>query len=320
MLMNRKVVIIGDGAVGSTLAYTLLLQDSVNDIVIVDLNKKKAEGDVLDMIHGMSFLNPKKIKAGDYSDIKDAHIIVITAGVAQKEGESRIDLLNRNLKVFDSIIASMKPYLSDSAIVMVVTNPVDILSYYVYKKLGIPSNRVIGSGTVLDTSRLKSFISEDAGIDPRNVHTFVVGEHGDSEVALFSSTSIAGLPLKEFCSNCNRCKCKGLSKFNLLLNQVKNAAYEIIDKKGATYYAVALAVAKIIASIVDDTHSILTVSTYVKRYFDGKIEDVYLSLPSEVGSNGVIRIINTPFDEEEKEALIKSSTTLKEKIRLIDGL
>ena len=164
MLMNRKVVIIGDGAVGSTLAYTLLLQDSVNDIVIVDLNKKKAEGDVLDMIHGMSFLNPKKIKAGDYSDIKDAHIIVITAGVAQKEGESRIDLLNRNLKVFDSIIASMKPYLSDSAIVMVVTNPVDILSYYVYKKLGIPSNRVIGSGTVLDTSRLKSFISEDTGI------------------------------------------------------------------------------------------------------------------------------------------------------------
>lgn len=320
MLTNRKVVIIGDGAVGSTLAYTLLLQDTVNDIVIIDLNKKKVEGDVLDMIHGMSFLNPKKVKAGDYSDIKDAHIVVITAGVAQKEGESRIDLLNRNLKVFDAIIASMKPYLSKTAIVMVVTNPVDILSYYVYKKLGIPSNRVIGSGTVLDTSRLKSFISEDTGIDPRNVHTFVVGEHGDSEVALFSSTSIAGLPLKDFCSNCRRCECKGLSKFNNLLSQVKNAAYEIIDKKGATNYAVALAVAKIISSIVSDTHSILTVSAYVKDYFDGKIEDVYLSLPCEVGSSGVIRIINTPFNEEEKEALINSSSTLKEKIRLIDGI
>lgn len=187
-------------------------------------------------------------------------------------------------------------------------------------KLGIPSNRVIGSGTVLDTSRLKSFISEDTGIDPRNVHTFVVGEHGDSEVALFSSTSIAGLPLKDFCSNCRRCECKGLSKFNNLLSQVKNAAYEIIDKKGATNYAVALAVAKIISSIVSDTHSILTVSTYVKDYFDGKIEDVYLSLPCEVGSSGVIRIINTPFNEEEKEALINSSSTLKEKIRHIDGI
>ena len=317
MFMNRKVVIIGDGAVGSTLAYTLAIGDAVNDIVIVDLNKNKAEGDVLDIEHGMSFVTPKRIKAGTYEDAKDAHIIIITAGVAQKEGETRIDLLNRNIRVFDSIIASLKPNLNEHAIIMIVTNPCDILAYYTYKKLGIESSRVIGSGTVLDTSRLKSFISDDTGIDPRNIHTFVVGEHGDSEVALFSSTSIAGLPLIDFCEKCGKCPYKGLRKFSLLLEKVKNAAYEIIDKKGATFYAVALAVTKIVESIVNDTHSILTVSTYID---DEELGEVYLSLPCEVGSAGVLRVLHTPMNDEEKEALKKSASTLKEKIRLIDGL
>ena len=189
---NRKVVIIGDGAVGSTTAYTLALGEIVNEIVIIDVNKNKAEGDVLDILHGMPFVTPKIIKAGDYCDCKDAHIIIITAGVAQRDGETRQDLLFRNIRVFDSIIMSMKPYIDEETIVLVVTNPVDVLSYYIYKKLGLKAKHVIGSGTVLDTARLKAVISDDTKIDPRNIHTFVLGEHGDSEVAAFSVTTVGG--------------------------------------------------------------------------------------------------------------------------------
>src|SRR5574344_1354330 len=199
---TRKVVIIGDGAVGSTTAYTIFQNETVNEIVIIDVNKDKAEGDVLDMAHGMPFVFPKKVKAGDYKDIKHADIVVITAGVGQKPGETRIDLLKRNIQVFDSIIDSMKPYVDDSMIILVVTNPVDILTYYTYKRLGLPSSQVIGSGTVLDTARLKYAISQDTGVDARNVHTFVLGEHGDSEVAAFSATTVGGLPLLDYCGKC----------------------------------------------------------------------------------------------------------------------
>lgn len=315
---NRKVVIIGDGAVGSSTAFTLLQGHSVNEIVIIDVNKNKAEGDVLDMQHGMSFVSPKILKAGDYSDCQDAHIIIITAGVAQRDGETRIDLLKRNLKVFDAIIESMRPYLDDDVIVLVVTNPVDILSYYVSKKLNLKRGRVIGSGTVLDTARLKYLISEDTGVDARNIHTYVIGEHGDSEVATFSITTIGGVNLEDYCESCKRCACHGKLKFNELLAEVKHAAYNIISKKGATYYAVALAVARIVEAIVNNTNSILTVSTYIHEAYEGRIKDVYLSLPNIVNRQGADRLLTPKFSKQEIDDLVKSSEELKKLISQIE--
>lgn len=315
---NRKVVIIGDGAVGSSTAFAFLQGHAVNEIVIIDVNKNKAEGDVLDMQHGISFVSPKIVKAGDYRDCKDAHIIVITAGVAQKEGETRIDLLKRNIKVFDSIIESMRPYLDKDVIILVVTNPVDVLSYYVNKKLNLAPGRVIGSGTVLDTSRLKYLISEDTGVDPRNIHTYVIGEHGDSEVATFSITTIGGVNLEDYCATCQRCSCHGKLKFAELLNEVKHAAYDIISKKGATYYAVALAVNRIVEAIVNNTNSILTVSTFIESAYEGRIKDVYLSLPNIVNRQGASRMLTPKFSPQEIDDLVKSSDELKKVISQID--
>ena len=310
---NRKVVIIGDGAVGSTTAYTLLLQDYVNEIVIIDVNKRKAEGDMLDMKHGMPFVSPKILKAGDYSDCKDAHVVIITAGVAQKEGETRIDLLKRNLKVFDSILENVKPYIDDTMVILVVTNPVDILSYYTYKKLGIDSSRVIGSGTVLDSARLRFLISEDTEIDPRNVHAYVIGEHGDSEVSAFSVANIAESPLLEYYTNESNGDPR--VRLNKLHDQVKNSAYEIIDKKGATYYAIALSTAKIVETILNNQKSVLTVSTLITNKFNNEIDDVYLSLPSIVGNKGVIKILSLNYSYDEVLKLIESAKTLKKQYK-----
>ena len=310
---NRKVVIIGDGAVGSTTAYTLLLQDYVNEIVIIDVNKRKAEGDILDMKHGMPFVSPKILKAGDYSDCKDAHVVIITAGVAQKEGETRIDLLKRNLKVFDSILENVKPYIDDTMVILVVTNPVDILSYYTYKKLGIDSSRVIGSGTVLDSARLRLLISEDTEIDPRNVHAYVIGEHGDSEVSAFSVANIAESPLLEYYTNESNGDPR--VRLNKLHDQVKNSAYEIIDKKGATYYAIALSTAKIVETILNNQKSVLTVSTLITKKFNNEIDDVYLSLPAIVGNKGVIKILSLNYSYDEVLKLIESAKTLKKQYK-----
>ena len=313
---NRKVVIIGDGAVGSTTAYTLLLQDYVNEIVIIDVNKRKAEGDILDMKHGMPFVSPKILKAGDYSDCKDAHVVIITAGVAQKEGETRIDLLKRNLKVFDSILENVKPYIDDTMVILVVTNPVDILSYYTYKKLGIDSSRVMGSGTVLDSARLRFLISEDTEIDPRNVHAYVIGEHGDSEVSAFSVANIAESPLLEYYTNESNGDPR--VRLNKLHDQVKNSAYEIIDKKGATYYAIALSTAKIVETILNNQKSVLTVSTLITNKFNNEINDVYLSLPSIVGNKGVIKILSLNYSYDEVLKLIESAKTLKKQYKELD--
>lgn len=306
---NRKVVIIGDGAVGSTIAYTLMMQDYVNEIAIIDLNINKVEGDVLDMVHGVSFVSPKSIKVGTYDDVKDAHIIVITAGVGQKEGETRLDLLKRNIDVFDSIIDNIKPNLSNDAIVLVVTNPVDLLTLHTYKRLGIPSNRVIGSGTVLDTSRLKFLLSKEANIDTRNIHALVIGEHGDSEVSAFSVSTIAGLSIEKYLEDNGKNAEEVCAEIH---EKVKNAAYEIINKKGATFYAIGLSTAKIIETILNNQKSVLTVSTFIENEFNGMIQNVYLSLPSVVGRKGVERILHLNYSYSEVLKLIESSKKLHE--------
>lgn len=308
-MFNRKIVIIGDGAVGSTIAYTLMMKDYVNEIDIIDLNKDKTEGDVLDMVHGISFVSNKIIKVGSYDDVKNANLVIITAGVGQKPGETRLDLLKRNIKVFSSILQQIKPNLNDKTIILVVTNPVDVLSYYTYKTLGISENRVIGSGTVLDSARLRFLISKLENIDAKNVHAYVIGEHGDSEVSAFTSANIGQIPLIQYLNENHVGQAKQILED--LHNGVKNAAYEIISKKGATFYAIGLATAKIVGTILNDERSILTVSTLIKHKFDGKIDDVYLSLPCVVGSSGVKKILDVDYSSDEVLKLIDSANQLK---------
>lgn len=315
MINNKKVVIVGDGAVGSSTAFTLLFKDYINEIAIIDLNTDKVEGDVLDMVHGMSFVSYKKVKVGTYKDIQDAHVLVITAGVGQKPGETRLDLLKRNMKVFDSILEETKKYMNDELVVLVVTNPVDILTYYTYKKLGIDKNRVIGSGTVLDTARLKYLISSTINVDPKNVHGFVIGEHGDSEVCAFSISSVSGIPIKDYLLDAGYDVNEELQTFS---RYTKNAAYEIISKKGSTYYAIALSVERIIDTILNDKNSILTVSIYIENDFNGQIKDVYLSLPAIVGSKGVVKTLHPEYSYDEVLNLIDSYKTLKKEYKLLN--
>lgn len=311
-MFRGKVAIIGSGLVGSTTAYTLMLGGLFSEIVIIDINKDKAEGDALDIAHGVSFVKPVKVYAGDYADCKDADIIIITAGVAQKEGETRTDLLKRNVGVLKSIINGISAHAPDDVILLMVTNPVDILTYATYKLSSLPKNRVLGSGTVLDTSRLKYMISKRTGIDARNCHTYIIGEHGDSEVAAWSITNIGGMSMNEFCRYTKKCDLNDLDEMYL---RVKNSAYEIIEKKGATYYAIATAVHRICECIAGDENSILTVSSI----FDGQygIKDVALSVPTKVGGDGVENILEVPFSKEELRGLLNSADTLKGLIREI---
>ena len=311
-MFRGKVVVIGAGAVGSTTAYTLMLGGLFQEIVLIDINKEKAEGDALDMAHGVSLVKPVTVIAGDYSDCKYADIVVITAGAPQKPGQTRLDLLKDNVEIYKKIIKSIMKYAPSDVILMPVSNPVDILTYVTYKLSGLPKNQVLGSGTVLDTSRLKYMISRKTGVDARNCHTYIIGEHGDSEVAAWSVTNIGGMTMNEFCKYTGKCDLNDLDK---MYNEVKNSAYEIIRKKGATYYAIAVAVARICECIAGDENSILTVSGIFEGEYD--IRDVALSVPTMVGGNGVERIYEVPFSKEEMKGLRDSAATLSELLREI---
>lgn len=310
-MFRGKLVIVGDGYVGSTTAYTIMLGGLFSEIVIIDIQKDKAEGDALDISHGVSLVKPVKVYAGDYSDCKDADIVIITAGVSQqKPGQTRIDLLKQNISVIKSVTENVMKYASDDVILLTVTNPVDILTYATFKISGLPKNQILGSGTVLDTARLKYLISKKTGIDARNCHTYIIGEHGDSEVAAWSVTNIGGLSMHEFCRYTGKCN---LDDLNNMYEEVKNSAYEIIKKKGATYYAIAVAVARIVECIAGDENSILTVSSI----FEGEygLEDVALSVPTKVGGEGIEKILEVPFSREEMKGLRNSAEMLKEQIR-----
>jgi L-lactate dehydrogenase len=304
---NVKISIIGAGFVGSTTAFALMMSGLASNIVIVDINKNKAEGEAMDLSHGVPFVSPIDITAGDYCDTKDSDIVIITAGIGQKPGESRLDVIDKNLAVFKTIVPEIVKY-SPNSILLVVSNPVDILSYITYKLSGFPKERVIGSGTVLDTARFRYLLSEHFDIDARNIHTYILGEHGDSEIAAWSLTNIAGMNADEYCDTI--CKeCDGNIKLDIY-NNVKNAAYNIIEKKGATYYAVALAIKKIVEAILRNEKSILTVSTYLEGQYG--INDLYLGLPSVVGDTGVSKIVDVPLNNEELESLKASAKTLRE--------
>ncbi|MBZ4646257.1 MAG: ldh [Clostridia bacterium] len=309
--ITGKISVVGAGFVGSTTAYTLMLSGLVSEIVIVDINKDKAEGDVMDMNHGMPFVRPVQITAGDFKDCHGSDIVIITAGANQKPGETRIDLVKKNTEIFKSIVPEIIKYCEDS-ILLIVTNPIDILTYVTLRISGLSPKKVIGSGTVLDTSRFKFLLSQHTGVDARNIHAYILGEHGDTEVAAWSLTNIAGMTMEEFCNYC--AKCEGYSKQETYEN-VKNAAYKIIEKKGATYYAVALAVRRIVECILRDERSILTVSSLMTGQYG--INDVCLSLPTIVNEKGIDRILEVPLADEEVQLLRKSASALKDVIKQI---
>lgn len=309
-MFRGKLVMVGAGLVGSTTAYTIMCGGLFNEIVIIDINRAKAEGDAMDMVHGVSFVKPVNVYSGDYSDCKDADIVVITAGANQKPGETRLDLLKKNTAITKDIVENVMKYAPEDVILLMVSNPVDILTYIAYRISGLPKNQVIGSGTVLDTSRLKYMLSRHTGIDARNCHTYIIGEHGDSEVAAWSISNIAGIPMTQYSQKTGKCTEKDLDE---MYNAVKRAAYEIIDKKGATYYAIALAVDRITACIAGEENSVLTVSSV----FDGEygISEVALSVPTQVSGYGVEKILEVPFNDRELTGLRSSAKTLKENLK-----
>ncbi|GGA25463.1 L-lactate dehydrogenase [Paenibacillus physcomitrellae] len=299
-----RVVVIGTGAVGATTAYTLFLRERVSELVLIDANHEKALGEALDMNHGLPFAGGVKLWAGDYSDCKDADIIVIAAGSNQRPGETRIDLLKRNAAIFDDIISNIVKY-NDHGIILVATNPVDILSYVSLKKSGFPANRVIGSGTLLDSARFRYLIGQNKKINPRSIHAHIVGEHGDSELPLWSLANVAGIDLE-------------ISEEDKedIFNRTKNAAYEIINAKGSTSYAIALALDRIIVSILQDEGSVLNVSTLLKDY--NGVSDVYLGVPCIVDRSGVREVLDIELNEEELERFQASAHKLKEQIASLE--
>ncbi|MBW9147231.1 L-lactate dehydrogenase [Clostridium sp. CM028] len=307
---GNKISIIGAGFVGSTTAFALMTGGLASEIVIVDINKEKAEGEAMDLSHGASFVRPIEITSGEYSDTKDSDIVIITAGIGQKPGETRLTCISKNLKIFQSIVPEVVKF-SPNSILLVVSNPVDVLTYITYKLSGFPSNRVIGSGTVLDTSRFKYLLSQHFEIDARNIHTYIMGEHGDSEIATWSLTSIAGMNVDEYCDMCPK-KCGGEMKFDIY-KEVKEAAYTIIKKKGATYYAVALAIKRIVEAILSNENSILTVSSLLKGEYG--IQDIYMGVPTILGREGVKKILQVKLNEDETDKLLESSKVLKTVIK-----
>ncbi len=304
-----KIVIIGAGFVGSTIAYALMIGGTAQEIVLIDKIAEKARGEAMDLSHGASFIQPINIYTGDYKDCQEADMIIITAGAPQRPGETRLDLVETNTAIMREIIYSIMEY-NTSAILLIVTNPVDIMSFAAWKNSDLPHSMVIGSGTVLDTSRFRHLLSVRCGIDPRNVHAYVIGEHGDSEFPLWSTANIGGILLENFCENCTRtCSSDNREKIS---QKVREAAYEIIEGKGATYYAIALAVRRITESILRNEHSVLTVSTYIDEIYG--ISDIYLSVPCILGKNGVESIIPFELDETERTLFFQTGEIIKKSL------
>ncbi|CCQ34653.1 L-lactate dehydrogenase 1 protein [Halorhabdus tiamatea SARL4B] len=312
--IKGKVAIIGAGDVGATTAYALMMSGSVSEIVLVDIDHEKAEGEAMDLRHGASFVKPVDIYAGDYEDAHDADVVIIAAGASQKPGETRLELLGRNVDIFHDMIPRITDGLADDAVLLVVANPVDVLSYVTWKVSGLPRHRVIGTGTVLDTARFRNVLSENCNIDARNVHAYVIGEHGDGEVLVWSATHMAGVPFDDYCPVCDL-DCD-MQNREVIAEEVRGAAYEIIDRKGATYYAIGLATTEIVESIIRDENSILTVSTLLDGQYG--LEDVYLSLPAVVNRGGIRRVVDLDLDEREREQFVESGEMLKEEIGKLD--
>ncbi|HKJ45781.1 MAG TPA: L-lactate dehydrogenase [Balneolales bacterium] len=304
---SRKVVITGAGAVGATFAYALAQSGTADEICLVDLNRDFLQGQVLDLAHGMPYYPPVDIYSGDNEDYRDAHVIVITAGAKQEHGETRLDLLKRNAAIMEHIVEEIIASGSD-AVIVVVSNPVDILTHVALKKSGWPRGRVLGSGTVLDSARFRYLISEKLSVNVRNVHAYIMGEHGDSEFAAWSMTNIAGVPIDDFCDR-NDVIQNWPEVRNEIVTEVRNSAYHIIDYKGATNFGVGLALVQIVGSILQNQQRILTVSTLLEGEYG--LDDVCLSLPCVVSQEGVKNVVLSDLPDEEATYLNKSAEILK---------
>lgn len=298
---NKKVVIIGCGNVGMSYAYALLNQRTyVNELALIDLNQERVEGEVMDLNHCLAFSPSKmKIKVGTYGDCQDASLIVIAAGVNQKPGETRLELLKRNASIFQSIITEVMNN-NFNGIFLVATNPVDIMTYLTQKYSGLPRKRVIGSGTTLDTARLRFLVGDKLKISPSNIHGYVIGEHGDSEFIPWSDVSVALQPIKDFITE---------QDMSEIQEEVKTAAYKIINAKGATYYGIGMCLVRITNALLGDENTVMVVSTY------DEANDVYIGLPSVINKFGADRKINVELNEKETAKLVNSINVLKEAIR-----
>lgn len=305
----RKVAVIGCGFVGSASAFALMQSGLFSEMVLIDVDRERAEGEALDIGHGMPLARPMKIYAGDYDDAADSAVIVVTAGANQKPGETRLDLVKKNVAIFKSIMPEFAKR-SCKGVMLVVANPVDVLTYVAAKYSGFPVKRVIGSGTVLDTARLKYLLSEHLSVDSRSIHAFIIGEHGDSEFAAWSSANVSGVPLYDFC------KMRGHTHFDEasreIEDSVRNSAYEIIKRKHATYYGIAMAVRRICEAVIRDEKSVLAVSSLMKDVCG--VEDVALSMPAIVGKDGIEDLIPVRLSVEEQRKLRESAEVLRDVI------
>lgn len=308
-----RIAIIGAGHVGVTFAYTLMLSGVASEIVLIDANQARAEGEAMDLAHSIPFARPARVWAGTLADCEGAAVIVIAAGVGQKPGETRLDLLKRNAEVLQGIVPEAARR-SPSAIFLMATNPVDILTYAAWKLSGLPSSRVLGSGTILDTARFRYLLSRHFGVDPRSVHAYILGEHGDSEVPAWSLTTIAGMRLRPFC------EANGIpfeqDRLDAIFRDTRDAAYQIIERKGATYYAIAVGLMRIVEAILRDQSSVLTVSSLMRGELG--LDDVCLSLPTVVDRSGVTRVLHIDLEPGELESLRRSASILKATLAQLD--
>lgn len=304
---KSKVVVVGAGKVGSTVAYTIMMNNLTSEIVMIDVDRGRARGEALDMNHGIAFFKQLTIRDGDFSDCADADVIVLTAGIPRQPDQSRLDLARTNVALTRDIVRKIMEFAVNPLIV-VISNPVDVLTYIVQKESGLPAGRVIGSGTTLDTGRFRYLLSQHCKVDVRNVHAYIIGEHGDSEVPVWSRASIASKPFDEFCEDCPR-RCLHINR-EMIFTQTRDAGAEIIKLKGATFYGVAQAAARIVGAIMGDENSVLTVSTVLNGNYG--ISDVALSLPCIVNRNGVERYLDIRISDEELGQLQASAQKLKD--------
>ncbi|MEX1275593.1 MAG: L-lactate dehydrogenase [Bacteroidota bacterium] len=303
---TRKVGVVGTGFVGSSFAFALMVRRLAGELVLVDVNPEKAIGEEMDFNHGLSFTRPMKIRAGTYADLAGSNVVVIAAGTNQKPGETRLDLLARNAAIFREIVPEVVRH-NPNGIILIATNPVDILTHISLGEVDLTASRIIGSGTILDTSRFRFLLGQYYHVDARSVHAYIVGEHGDSEIPIWSLANIGGVRLREFAPLQN--KPYNQEDMNRLFISVRDAAYEIIKRKGATYYAIGLGLLSIVEAILGNYRSVLSVSTLMTGQYG--VKDICLSLPCVVGANGIEEVLTLNISPEEEEGFRRSAEKLK---------
>jgi len=306
---TNKVGLIGTGMVGASFAYSLMQNGMANELVLIDADAARAEGEMMDLNHGLPFVRPMRIIAGDYADLADADVIVICAGIGQRPGQTRLELLQTNAGIIRNIVPKVTAANQD-AIIVVASNPVDILTQITAQIVGLDRNRVLGSGTVLDTARLRYMLGVHYGVDSRSVHAYIVGEHGDSELALWSLANIAGVRLPDFVGANGQCFDQ--ATLDRIFDQTRSAAYEIIQRKKATYYAIGLGLLSIVEAVLRDQHTVMTVSSPLAGQYG--VSDIAISMPAIVGRQGVEEVLNLPLSELELAAFQSSAQTLKDRL------